>query len=275
MFGGKSWKPRYHFRSAVLGSMGPEQANEVMGMGLTCQGIHVPNNPSPRTIKPAEARQFWDKAKKVAQDYYGSDDTASHTAWRALRTFYKERDGQWTRRQGDRVLLDPSRLPAAPVGEPGDLVTLGVILEYTFLDPEANLIVRRFPDADPPKLYWQHDTKVLWVFPGTGMEECSNPYESPQAAREFKRWAQRNAECRQVIDVPATTVTLQGMADTVVYRSDKWHGRNHDQLRMPGSQEYIHQFGQGVGVWQDQGNPPSALCFQGGCLDMEERGIIH
>ena len=272
---GKSWKPRYHYQAAVRGSYGPREAEEIMGLGLKCQGIHVPDNPSPRTIKPSGARAFWDKAMKSAKDYYGSKDTAANTAWRALRTFYTKEGGKWVRRQGSRVLLDPSRMPSRAVGDPGDLVTLGVILEYTLLDADANLVVRRFPDADPPKLYWQHDTKVLWVFPGTGMEECSNPQSSPEAAKLFKRWAQRNAECRQVIDVPATTVTLDGMADTVVYRSDKWHGRNHDQLRMPGSQEYIHQFGQGVGVWQDHGNPPSAICFQGGCLDMEERGIIH
>lgn len=271
----KTWQPRYHYRSEVLGVYGPDEAREVMGLGLKCQGIHVPNNPAARTIKPAEARSFWDRAKKSAQGYYGSSETAENTAWRALRAFYVEDGGKWQRRTGDRLLLDESRVPRARVGDPGDLVTLGVCLEYTFIDPSGALVVRRFPDSDPPKLYWQHESKVCWIFPGTGMESCTTPDKSPEAARLFKRWAQRPPECRQVIDIPAVEVTLHGLADTVVYRSDKWHGRNHDQLRMPGSQEYIHQFGWGVGLWQSDGNPPAAICFQGGCLDMEERGIIH
>jgi hypothetical protein len=272
---GRSWQPQYHFRSAVSQVVAPSVAAELMGLGLKCSGIHVPADPPESSIRGKEAREFWQRSKSAAATYYMDEKTASRTAWRALRAFFRDDGKAMVRRSPDDALLRRAKMPKAKVGEPGRLITLGVLLEYTFINPEASLVVRRFPDEDPPQLYWSHDQKVLWVFPGTGTEECRNPTKGEPHVRDFKRWTQREAVCERMIDVPDVEVRLQGLADTVVYRSDKWHGRNEDQLAHSGSQEYIHQFGDGVGVWQDKGNPPSALAFMGGCLDMEERGIIH
>ena len=79
---GKSWKPRYHFRSAVMGAMGPAEANEVMGLGLRCEGIHVPKNPSPRSIKPADARHLQVRDDEVQSACAKNVDCLRHAGGR-------------------------------------------------------------------------------------------------------------------------------------------------------------------------------------------------
>jgi hypothetical protein len=92
-------------------------------------------------------------------------------------------------------------------------------------------------------------------------------------AKMFKRWAQREAHCRKEISVPMVRMTPIGRADTISYRSDKWHEENPDPV-LEDSGEYIHVHGEDVWVWQDADNP-NALMIRGGKLDVEERGIIH
>jgi hypothetical protein len=94
-----------------------------------------------------------------------------------------------------------------------------------------------------------------------------------KTANMFKRWAQRDPHCHKEIDVPMVRMNPLGRADTISYRSDKWHDENPDP-RLEGSGEYIHVHGENVWVWQD-GNKPNALMIRGGKLDVEERGIVH
>jgi hypothetical protein len=272
------WRPSYHadYRVAVKRALPVAEADRLMGTKLSCKGIHLPKDPSPKVLS-GRAAEFWHAAYENALKYYGGEDgenatdTAKKTAWKSLRMFFVEQRGQWILRP---ALPPPGKGPTSFIGNPGDLEQLGVCIEYTFVDGDANLQIRRFPKDDPPYLYWSHRHRTCYVFPGAERGQCQPPDLRSESAKIFKRWAQRPARCLRMVDVPEINLQLDGMFDTVVYASDKWHDPNPDE-RMSGSQEYIHQVGDGVGLWQGKGKVPPAIVFTGGCMELDERGLIH
>jgi hypothetical protein len=268
--------PHYHYKTAVVGALSAIDAGRLMGQNLSCSGIHLPDDPKPSTLS-GDARRLWDAAYKNANAYYNetnspkNEKTANKTAWKTVRLFFVQDGKKWSR----RAALPPVRQgPVTYVGNPGDVVDLGAILEYTFIDGDANLQIIRFADGDAPSLFWSERNRTLYVFPTAENESCRKPDPWSSESVMFKRWAQREPQCERVLDVPEVDVQLLGNLDTIIYRSDKWHDRNPDPS-VAGSQEYIHQVGDGVGLWQSAGNPPAAIVMTGGCLDVEERGIIH
>ena len=262
--------PQYHYRAAVVGAVPPTEATRLMGMDLSCKGIHLPEDPSPKTLS-GDARKLWDAAYKNANTYYQDPKIAKKTAWKTVRLFFVKNGRRWDK----AAALPPvGQGPVTFMGNPGDVVDLGVILEYTFIDGNADLQIFRFDNSAPPSLFWSPSTRSCYVFPNAEAAACKKPDPWSSSAVEFKRWAQRDAQCERVFDVPDADVQLVGNMDTLIYRSDKWHDKNPDPA-VSGSQEYIHQLGDGVGLWQSPGNPPDAIVMTGGCLDMEERGLIH
>lgn len=268
--------PHYTYRTAVVGALAPQEASRVMGEHLSCSGIHVAKDPKPSVLS-GDARKLWLAAYENANGYYnpGNDPknqkTAKATAWKTVRLFFAQEGKNWVR----RAALPPvGQGPVTFLGTPGDLVDLGALLEYTYIDADANLQICRFPDSDSPPLFWSPRNRTLYVFPTAESQACAKPDPWGTSAVMFRRWAQREAKCERVFDVPEVDVQLLGNMDTLIYRSDKWHDKNPDP-NVAGSQEYIHQLGDGVGLWQSAGNPPGAIVMTGGCLDVEERGIIH
>lgn len=262
--------PRYFYRSAVVEDLAADKAERVMGTYLTCKGIHLPSDPSPKKLAPA-VRQFWDHAVAAADQHYHDRKISEKTAWKAVRLFFRDPLRSAVRMD---ALPATNEAPVAFIGDPGDLVRCGVCCEYTYLDAGANLVISRFEEAEAPSLYWSESTKRLLFFPSgdpaRNPDVCLVPDQNTLGAKTYKRWTQRKSKCAQEVDVPEVDVILAGNCDTFVYRSDKWHDANLDkQLR--GSQEYIHQVGDGVGLWYN----PDAVVIAGGCLDLEERGIIH
>lgn len=268
--------PRYAYHSAVVQWLPADQAERVMGSYLTCEGIHLPSDPSPRKL-PSEVRDFWDKTRENAQSYYRDDKIAKKTAWKTTRLFYRD-DGNGKYLGRDSALPTPGMGPVTYIGDPGDLVGLGVCIEYTYIWRNANGIphlgICKFPTEDPPSLYWSPQTASLYVFPGTDPGPCMQPDPWSTPAHVFKTWSQRDPQCQRVVDVPEVDLQLIGNLDTIVYRDDKWHDYNPDPAKT-GSQEYIHQFGDGVGLWQSPGDPPGAIVMTGGCLELDPRGLIH
>jgi hypothetical protein len=264
--------PQYHqnYRAAVTSVVGAQEAKRLMGGGLKCDGIHLPKEPSPSTLT-GRVGEFWHLAYENANRYYDDEKIAAKTAWKTTRLFFKKGITGWKLAP---AIPPAGRGPSSFIGNPGDLTQLGVCIEYTYIDGDANLQIRRFQKGDPPFLYWSRTHKTCYVFPGMVPGPCEDPDKWSNAGQEFKRWAQRDPECSRTVNVPEVNLQLLGLFDTVVYGSDKWHDPNPDD-KMVGSQEYIHQVGDGVGLWQAPGALPPALAFTGGCLDMEERGLIH
>lgn len=264
--------PYYHpsYRVAVTRAVGHEEAKRLLGSFLSCKGIHLPKDPPVKSLK-GTASEFWHMVLRNANGYYKDKETAEKTAWKALRVFFRKDWRGWTLAP---ALPLPGRGPSVFIDDPGELTQLGTCLEYTYVDGNAELQIRRFPKEGAPFLYWSGTRRSCYVFPGNVPGPCKTPDPNSPAAREFKVWAQRDARCIRDVDVPEVYLQNDGMFDTVVYASDKWHDPNPDD-RMVGSQEYIHQVGDGVGAWQARGAEPTAIAFTGGCLDMEERGLIH
>lgn len=262
--------PHYKYRAAVVNALDGPAAQRLMGSDLSCAGIHLPDDPRESSLS-GDARTLWDAAFQNATAYYKDEKLAKKTAWKTVRLFFAKDGRKWVRHA---ALPAKGQGPVTYVGNPGDLVDLGACLEYTFIDGSADLQICRFSDSDPPSLFWSTSQRSLYVFPHADAVKCQTPDPWSNESTMFKRWAQRDAECAREIDVPEVDVQLLGNLDTLIYRSDKWHDRNPDPA-VAGSQEYIHQVGDGVGLWQSPGNPPEAIVITGGCLDVEERGIIH
>lgn len=266
--------PHYHrdYRVAVTRALSPDIATRVMGTELRCKGIHLPADPSPKALT-GRASQFWQAAYQNAFKYYDDEKVAKKTAWKSLRLFFRPQGREWVLAP---ALPPPGKGPTSFIGDPGELEQLGVCIEYCFIDGDANLQIRRFPPDDPPYLYWSHPHRTCFIFPASERGDCQPPQLDAAGADVFYRWAQRKPKCLRMVDVPEVTLELCGLFDTVVYASDKWHDPNPDPS-MQGSQEYIHQVGDGVGLWQAgvRGQAPQAIVFTGGCMDLEERGLIH
>lgn len=241
---------------------------------LRNEDVHEAPNPAP-SVLPPQVKKFWDSVENQAWDIYGEHaeqhDIPEKTAWKAVRMHFEDAGGQWVRKPVDKEL--PFILP-----NPGDVAWLGKLLEYAWITPEGKLYKREF-GTNPPDLWWNKDQKTLYSFPtATVPDHCMPiPDDMQDTAHMFKRWAQRDAQCSKEIGVPMVRMYPRGSADSVSYRSDKWHDRNPD-IALKGSNEYIHLHGDGVWVWEDCPeicDTPNAIMIRGGRLDVEERGIIH
>lgn len=268
MFASSQRRPYYHpaYRAAVTRVVDPKAAARIMGSGLQCRGIHLPPDPSPRTL-PADVRRFWDTVVRNAGSYYKDQQLAEVTAWKTVRMFFGPNGARSS-------ALDQQHRPHSPLGDPGDLAQLGVLVEYTFLDARAQLQIRKFPKNDAPFLFWSQSLRTCYAFPGAELGACQVPDLHSSASTAYKTWTQRQPKCERDVDVPETSIVLDGFCDTIVYASDKWHEPD-PSIRMTASGEYIHQVGDGVGLWQAPGKVPLAIAVTGGCFDMEARGLIH
>lgn len=240
------------------------------------RSIHPPPDPNPRVLT-GDARAFWDSVQQDAYDYYASagapkaKSVSEKTAWRAVRMHWEDRNGQWVPRRAKLKRPRKTKVPA-----PGDLITLGKLLEYAWLDNDGVLNVRKWTDY-PPNLYWNHRQKALYSFPHVPEQTVCEPVteDLAEVAAEYEKWAQRKPTCVHPFEIDAgITIIPSGVGDSVAYRSDKWHIKNSVPY-LENSQEYFHQFSDGVWISQDNDTSPHAILMRGGKLDVEERGIIH
>lgn len=237
--------------------------------------LHEPPNPSPDVL-PLQARQFWNAVEEQAWEIYG-EHARDHaipekTAWKAVRMHFEPNGRGWVRKRPE---LEISYI----LPNPGDVAWLGKMLDYAWITSEGELYKRTF-EGDPPDLWWNKDQKTLYSFPNAHVPEVCMPIspDLEDTAHMFKRWAQRDAHCSKVVQVPMARMYPRGAIDSVSYRSDKWHDRNPDIVRLKGSSEYIHLHGDGVWVWEDTpdlNGTPNAVMIRGGRLDVVEQGIIH
>lgn len=239
-------------------------------------GIHDPPDPSPRVL-PQDARDEWEEAFEGALSAYNDPETAKATAWRTVEMSWAETSrGRWNRCSNGTCQIWP-RDRVLP--KPGDLVLLGVLVEYSWVDFDGELQVRAFK-KDPPELFWDETNKFMLSFPNLPYTSCQ-PIDSRvrqahrKAIETYQKWHARESHCNDEIRIPAVTIRAMGPSDTVSYRSDKWHDANPDPT-VEGSQEYIHKHWKDVWTWQDTDNGrPNAILVHGGALDLHERGLIH
>lgn len=269
-------KPLSHAQKMLLRLHTPRVRKKQLQLRLVNKrNVHEPPNPSPNTLPP-EARALWDDVEAQAWEVYGrfaeEHKIPEKTAWKAVRMHYFRNDrGQWVPKpfvdsRAEQWLLDP-----------GDTIRLGKLLDYGWITQDGDVVRREF--SEPPDLWWNHDTKTLYAFPGFEIPQaCLLVDDDLDHLKElFHMWAQREAKCANELSAEVPWMYPRGATDSESYRSDKWHDRNDDP-EMRGSDEYIHLNGDRVWVWEDvpdEDDDPSVVMIRGGNLDVEARGIIH
>jgi hypothetical protein len=254
-------------------------------------GIYDPPEPSPNVL-PEQARREWGDTYRAAMDRYGDNETAEATAWRKIRLSWRPgAKRHWQRCHGGQCFTwpYPGILPMPAM----DLVNLGVLVEYAWINKEGELEVRSFA-GDEPTLWWDDDRKAMYSFPQAPYPGCSvltaaEKKKRAKAVAVYERWHARSPECAEDVgawisdwvgkNLRNKKMQAMGPSDVVVYRSDKWHDQNPDP-RVEGAQEYIHKHWskQSPWTWQDLDRTrsrPNAIFIQGGALQLHERGLIH
>lgn len=242
------------------------------------KSIHDPPDPSPQRL-PSDVRAHWGEAYRDAYDVYGKDDLASRAAWREVKLRWKQNGARTWQRCANGVCHWPMPMQL-PMPE-SDLVALGVLVEYVFIDQHGKIQLVQFKRQQPPVLWWDDVRKAVYAFPRNPYPSICRPLPSNPDAKlrhaidTYERWHQREPECETEVLVPDVTVRAVGAGDSLSYASDKWNDKNPDP-RLIAAQEYIHNHWYDVWVWQDttQGLP-HAVMIEGGELDLHERGLIH
>lgn len=244
------------------------------------------------------------------------DNLARNTAWKTTQMFWEEpRKGQFRARNPNAPLLAGKyRGKNIVIGSkedipfPGPTAALCKLVELTWIAGDGELQVQRFGEPGLPDVFWNRKTKILYMFPDTSMDEgvClaqpAKPSRAPRILRNlaslfstplrneddvfigledqvdmYELWAKRGPTCRHNVTVPEDPIVAFGVADTIVYRSDKWEDEPNPHPDKVGSQEYLHQFGLDVAIEETPNGKrrPSAVVIRGGKLDVLEGGIAH
>ncbi len=215
------------------------------------------NYGSKKKLSP-QKRAIWDQTYQSAMNIYSDKKYAEGTAWRAVRLA----DGNEPKAARRGV-----RLP-----NPGDTIILGKLLEFAYITDPPNIQFVKFKAGTEPDLLWSRAHKMLVAFPHAAIPQARTKNVPQNLVQEYVRWSQRRPRGAAQFDVPVTTISPAGAADTVVYRSSKWTNTPGDP---PGAQEYIHQFSNGVAFEKGPGRLPNAIVFRGGKLDVLPAGIVN
>ena len=190
--------------------------------------------------------------------------------------------------------------------DPGAVALLGTVLEFVVRERDGRKVRHSWDAHESPGLLWSPSQKALVFFPGKtyrhwkevgrigdvrrnerlDMREIKamlkkmgvrNPKQVQEAGKLFTDWAARPATRFAQFDTPddpgsdKLTLKLAGSAFSIVYRSDKWNGRDGKRV------DYIHHFAKtgSVKVSVANGHPPKAFFVKGGRLTVTDRGIIY
>lgn len=231
------------------------------------------NDPSPSVLS-GDPRQLWEETYANALSYYGTknleggkrelQNTASATAWKAVKQNFQKSRGGWT------PVANPGP-GASTLDKPGEVIILGKLVEIVAVGDPPLLDEYSFGDVD---LLWEESTKTLIAYPGLDIPIEKNQPIAPSKAssKMFKKWSKRDPEGFVKVPVKKQRINPAGMIDTVTYQSDKWGSSTHNA---PGSQTYIHQHGDDVWLEFGKGDPPSVIVIRGGSLDVQPGGIVN
>lgn len=240
-----------------------------------------------------EVRDVWHNAYEDAVGYYTAerapspDNLARNTAWKTVKMFWDEpRRGQFRMRnpnepviagkyKGETIHIGEER----PLPAPGKTADLCKLIELTWISVDGMLQVQAFGEPGLPDVFWNKKTKILYMFPELELGEgvCGDDVfiGVREQVKMFRIWSKRDPSCVYELSAPEEPVVAYGIADTIVYRSDKWQKEPNPHPDKLGSQEYLHQFGLDVAVEETPGNPPPAIVVRGGKLTVLGGGIAH
>ena len=190
--------------------------------------------------------------------------------------------------------------------DPGAVALLGTVLELVVREPDGRKVRHSWDASDAPGLLWSPSQKALLVFPGKTLRHwkevgrhgdvrrneridmremagtlkkmgVTNARQVQTAGKLFTQWAARPSTRFAQFDTPddpgsdKLKLKLAGSAFSILYRSDKWNGRDGKCV------DYIHHFAKTgtVKVSVANGRQPKAFFIKGGRLTVNDRGIIY
>jgi len=166
----------------------------------------------------------------------------------------------------------PRKLP-----DPGSVALLGTVLELLVREKDGTEVLHSWRDATGPGLLWSPSNKALMFFPHLEAKETlarrgvELPKGTQEAAKLFTQWAARPSTRFTQVDIEAYPLRKLGEAVHIIYRSDKWNGRDGQTV------DYIHHFSKSgtVKVSAAAGDPPKAFYIKGGRMTVNARGIVY
>ena len=190
--------------------------------------------------------------------------------------------------------------------DPGAVALLGTVLELVVREPDGRKVRHSWDASDAPGLLWSPSQKALLVFPGKTLRHwkevgrhgdvrrneridmremagtlkkmgVTNARQVQTAGKLFTQWAARPSTRFAQFDTPddpgsdKLKLKLAGSAFSIVYRSEKWNGRNGQP------EDYQHHFAKSgsVGLYSDSITKPQGVKICGGRLTVNDRGIIY
>lgn len=146
----------------------------------------------------------------------------------------------------------PSRLPS----------TLVDIADAREIELEDGIRLK-FPLSGRFALCSSKNGQELWIVSRKGSRKVAA--EDKDGAKLFERFTGFEAQdTGSVVRSPKVSMQRIGRAVSIVYRSDKWEGKNHD---------YIHLFKTPPTVSVDKKNRPSIVALRGGKIRVKAEGI--
>ncbi len=137
---------------------------------------------------------------------------------------------------------------------------------------------RRQMSGRAPQLLWAEDVRALYVFPGfwvasSAFQQVTPPASARRTLELFNAWDHyaKSPDVRTAVpDYPEPSVAQVGSAFDIVYRSEKWNGRDGEE------HDYRHHFSKSgrVGLAVDAPSP-SGILINGGRLTVNDRGIVY
>jgi len=285
-----------------------------------------------------ELVRLWERTFEVSRDYYTQEKgpepplLATNCAWKAVLMKHQPigvsseyvnriatddttsvaRFDRWERRPERIAGLEPNLVTPIYFDQPGVFHSgpvvgeFGRLLEFSYLDQDANFRVARFREPGLPDFLWDDQQKCVLSLPGLNVDNQCTPVPErgvgarlrglvgadsvlERGAALVEKFMQRPPRCFYEAPKFSLDTVCVGMMDAVVYRSDKWgeleqpvyadHPRNpHPELQ--GSREYLHQDQFGVVLEQSLetiggSKVPALSVVRGGRLDAYKEGLVY
>lgn len=155
-----------------------------------------------------------------------------------------------------------------PLKIPSVLICLGQLLEL-----HIGAVVYKWTIKDGMNLYSTPAGQKLYALKAKPKATASthvrtmvskNMTKVNQGLKLYEKWHDFDAAGGSVIDVPKGNISQIGRCSMILYRSDKWSGR---QTR------YYHDFKTPPLVWATSKTAPRALILTGGKIRVKAEGI--
>jgi hypothetical protein len=139
---------------------------------------------------------------------------------------------------------------------PDSMAELGIALEIGHVGGTT-----KFPSGTV--LCTNKSRNRLYIFRPQTSVKAKIPSNSADG-KNWKLWSQFFPDSARRVSVPSPKMIFYGIAEYIIYRSDKWDSRNND---------YIHEFDSEPEIWRGKTRNNCVWVITGGKLSVRSAGI--